>query len=198
MTIGIIGAGNIGKALASQAIRAGEQVVIANRRGPGSLADVVAELGDGARAGTVAEAAASDIVAIAVPWSAIPAAVAGLDWTGRIVIDTSNPFTGPDFHLVDLDGRTSGEVVAGFVPGARLVKIANTLPAAVLASDPHEAGGQRAVVLSGDDADAKQAVAALFSAAGFATIDLGSLAGGGRLHDLPDGPFAGLNLVRIP
>jgi 8-hydroxy-5-deazaflavin:NADPH oxidoreductase len=166
MTIGIIGAGNIGKALAVQSLRAGQHVVIANSRGPGSLNELVAELGPGVSAGTVAEAAANDIVAIAVPWTAIPSAVAGIDWNGRIVIDATNPVTAPDFRVADLGGHTSGEIVAALVPGARLVKIANTLPSAVLASDPHEDGGQRVLVLSGDDAVAKQTVAALFNAAG--------------------------------
>jgi 8-hydroxy-5-deazaflavin:NADPH oxidoreductase len=198
MSVGIIGTGNIGRALAAHAVRAGETVVLANRRGPDSLAGLVAELGPNASASTVAEAAASDIVAIAVPWPTIPAAVAGIDWTGRIVIDASNPIVAPDFHIEDLGGRTSGEVVAELVPGARLVKAANTLPAAVLASDPREAGGQRVLVLSGDDQAAKDTVAALLNAAGFATVDLGGLVDGGRLQDVPSGPFPQLNLLRVP
>jgi predicted dinucleotide-binding enzyme len=198
MSVGIIGAGNIGRALAAHAVRAGETVVVANRRGPDSLAELVAELGPGASAGTIAEAAASDIVALAVPWRTLPAAVADLDLRGRIVIDASNPIMPPDFQVEDLHGRTSGEVVAELVPGARLVKAANTLPAAVLAADPREAGGQRVLVLSGDDQAAKDTVAALFAAAGFATIDLGGLADGGRLQDVSGGPFARLNLLRVP
>jgi len=195
--IGIIGSGNIGTALATQLLRAGHRVVIANSRGPASLTDLVAELGDGASAGTAAEAAANEVVAIAVPWTAVPDAVTGLDWTGRIVIDATNPLAAPDFHVVDLGGHTSGEVVAALVPGARLVKIANTLSASILASDPNQAGGRRVLVYSGDDAEAKQTVAALFEAAGFATIDLGGLIDGGRQQDLPDGAFTGVNLVRI-
>jgi 8-hydroxy-5-deazaflavin:NADPH oxidoreductase len=67
MTVGIIGAGTIGQALAVQSLRAGQDVIIANSRGPESLVDVVRELGPGVTAGTVADAAASPIVAIAVP-----------------------------------------------------------------------------------------------------------------------------------
>jgi predicted dinucleotide-binding enzyme len=197
-TIGIIGSGNIGTALATQLLRAGHHVVLANSRGPASLTALVAELGEGASAGTAAEAAANEIVAIAVPWTAIPGAVAGLDWTGRIVIDATNPFAPPDFHVVDLGGRASGEVVAALVPGARLVKIANTLSAPILASDPNQAGGRRVLVYSGDDAEAKRTVAALFEAAGFALIDLGGLIDGGRRQDVPDGAFTGVNLIRLP
>jgi predicted dinucleotide-binding enzyme len=98
---------------------------------------------------------------------------------------------------VDLGGRTSSEIVAELVPGADVVKAANTLGAEVLASDPHEAGGQRVIFLSGDDASAKAAVADLFQAAGFSTIDLGELITGGRMQQV-GGPLAGHNLVRLP
>ena len=64
--IGIIGAGNLGQALARTALRAGRKVVISNSRGPESLAPVVAALGAGVSAGTVPEAAAAGIVAIAL------------------------------------------------------------------------------------------------------------------------------------
>jgi hypothetical protein len=69
--------------------------------------------------------------------------------------------------------------------------------AALLAADPDQGGGRRVLVLSGDDVDAKRAVAALFEAAGFATIDLGGLADGGRLQDVGTGVFSGRNLVQL-
>jgi predicted dinucleotide-binding enzyme len=111
-TVGILGAGRIGQALARTALRAGRKVVIANSRGPETLAPVVAALGPGVLAGTVPQAAAHPIVAFAVPWSSVPAAVAGLQWDGQTVIDTTNAFT------ADLGGRTSSEIVAELVPGA--------------------------------------------------------------------------------
>jgi 8-hydroxy-5-deazaflavin:NADPH oxidoreductase len=122
--IGIIGAGHIGQALARTALRAGREVVISNSRGPQSLAPIVAALGPGMSAGTVREAAAVGIAAIAVPWASVPAAVAGLPWNGQVVMDATNAFN------ADLGG-TFSEIVAGHVPGARLVKAANTLTAAV-------------------------------------------------------------------
>ena len=73
-TVGIIGAGHIGQALARTALRAGRKVVIANSRGPETLAPKVAALGTGVLAGTVREAAAHPLVAIAVPWANVPAA----------------------------------------------------------------------------------------------------------------------------
>ena len=190
-TIGIIGAGNIGQALARTALRAGRKVMISNSRGPGSLEPLVATLGVGVSAGTVGEAAASEIVAIAVPWTSVPAAVTGLRWDGQPVIDATNAFN------ADLGGRTSSEIVADLVPGAHLVKAANTLRAEVLGADPHDAGGRRVIFLSGDDALAKAAVVELFDAAGFFSIDLGDLVTGGRMQQL-GAPLASHNLVRLP
>jgi predicted dinucleotide-binding enzyme len=190
-SVGIIGAGRIGKAIAQIAGRAGLPVVISNSRGPASLVSVVEELGDGVTAGTVSEAAAADIVVVAVMWPDVAGAVEGLEWNGRIVIDPTN-----DFDPSDLDGLTSSEVVARLVAPARVVKIANTLGAGLLASDPHEADGQRVLFLSGDDADAKAPVRGLFEDAGFSVVDLGGLREGGRLQQF-GGPLAGLNLIRL-
>jgi predicted dinucleotide-binding enzyme len=191
MDVGIIGAGRLGQAMARTAVRAGRSVVIANSRGPESLASVVSALGKGVSAGTVDEAAAAGIVVIAVPWGGVPEAVQGLGWNGQVVIDATN-----DFAADDLRGRTSSELVADLVGGARLVKAANTLGADVLGSDPHEAGGQRVIFISGDDADAKAQVVALFGDAGFAAIDLGDLATGGVLQQIHH-PLAGVNLIRL-
>jgi 8-hydroxy-5-deazaflavin:NADPH oxidoreductase len=195
--IGIIGAGHAGQAFARVAQRAGHEVVIANSRGPQSLAGVVEALGTGVSAGTVGEAAASPMVVIAVPWASVPEAVANLAWDGKIVIDQTNAFLLPDMKLADLGSRSSSEIVAELVEGARVVKAANTLGAELLGSDPHEAGGRRVLFLSGDDGAAKAVVADLFEGAGFLPIDLGDLATGGRMQQV-GGPLAGVNLVRLP
>src|SRR6202011_6154296 len=91
-SVGIIGAGRIGQAMAQTALRAGRHVVIANSRGPESLSSVVEALGDGVSAGTVKDAAAADIVVVAVMWPDVPQAVEGLEWRGRILIDPTNAF----------------------------------------------------------------------------------------------------------
>ena len=190
-SVGIIGAGRLGQAMARTARRAGRDVVIANSRGPKSLASVVSELGDGVSAGTVNQAAAAGIVVIAVPWDSVPEAVQGIDWDGKAVIDATN-----DWAADDLNGRTSSELVADLVAGARVVKAANTLGAEVLGSDPQEAGGRRVIFISGDDADANAEVVTLFQDAGFAAIDLGGLAAGGAMQQIHH-PLAGVNLVRL-
>jgi predicted dinucleotide-binding enzyme len=190
--VGIIGAGRLGQAMARTALRGRRRIVMANSRGPESLASLVSTLGDGASAGTVDEASRADIVVIAVPWPRVGEAVEGLRWDARIVIDATN-----DFDPSDLNGWTSSQVLADLVPGARVVKAANTLGAAVLGSDPNEGGGRRVIFLSGDDAGAKSAVTALFQDAGFVAIDLGGLVAGGALQQL-GGPLAGVNLIQLP
>jgi predicted dinucleotide-binding enzyme len=191
-TVGIIGAGRLGQAMARTAMRAGRRVVLANSRSPESLTSVVSDLGDGASSGTVADAAAASIVVIAVPWGNVPKALEGLRWRAQIVIDATN-----DWDPSDLAGKTSSEVVADLVKGAPLVKAANTLFAELLGADPHAAGGQRVLFLSGDDVRAKARVSSLFQDAGFATIDLGALISGGRMQQI-GAPLAGANLIRLP
>jgi 8-hydroxy-5-deazaflavin:NADPH oxidoreductase len=189
--IGIIGAGQLGQAMARTALRAGRSVVIANSRGPKSLTSVVSTLGSGVSAGTVELASAAGVVVIAVPWDRVPEAVQGLKWNGQVMIDATN-----DWAADDLKGRTSSEIVADLVAPARVVKAANTLGAEVLASEPHEAGGgHRVIFVSGDDAGAKAKVIGIFEDAGFAAIDLGDLATGGEMQQIHH-PLAGVNLVR--
>jgi predicted dinucleotide-binding enzyme len=199
MKIGIIGAGGIGQAFAAQVVKAGYEVIVSNSRGPESLADIVKQLGPRAKAGTRQEAAHSDVVVLSVNWPHVPAALSDLPaWNGRILIDATNPVLQPGFRLAELNGSTSSEIVASLAPGARVVKTGNTLLRAVLAADPREAGGHRVLFMSGDDAPAKADVSGILEKAGFAVIDLGGLASGGRLQQFPGGPLPTLNLIRLP
>jgi predicted dinucleotide-binding enzyme len=85
MTIGIIGSGAIGTAFARTLSRAGIKATISNSRGPESLKDLVRELGPSIKAGTREEAARADIVVVAVNWTKLPKAMAGLpDWKGAL------------------------------------------------------------------------------------------------------------------
>jgi predicted dinucleotide-binding enzyme len=198
MSIGILGAGSIGLAVAKTLARAGIAATIANSRGPDSFKESVAALGPTITAGTREQVASADIVLIAVNWSKLPAAVAGLPaWGGRIVIDANNPVEAPLFKPVDLHGIVSSQVVAELVTGARLVKAFNHLRADLLASDPRADGGRRVLFYSGDDSAAKAVVGALIDRLGFAGIDLGPLALGGKLAQFPGGPLPNQNLVRI-
>jgi predicted dinucleotide-binding enzyme len=194
--IGLIGAGRLGQALARAARRADRPVVIANSRGPESLTALVETLGAEVTAGTTQEAARCSIVGLAVPWAAVPDTLAPLSWSDEILIDATNAVLIPSLEPLPLGGLTSSEIVAQLVPGARVVKAANTLAADVLGADPRAAGGRRVLFVSGNDAEAKSAVGELFDAAGFFPIDIGDLVTGGMQQ--AGGPLAGHNLVRIP
>jgi predicted dinucleotide-binding enzyme len=198
MKIAIIGAGAIGTAIARSLSRAGIAASIANSRGPASLAALVKELGPHITAVSAQEAAQADLVFLAVNWSKIPAAVRELGpWNGRIVVDANNPIEAPTFKPYDLGGKASSAVVAGMLPGARVVKAFNHLQAALLAGDPQAEGGRRVLFTAGDDAAAKAEVAHLIERLGFSSIDLGTLDGGGRLAQFPGGPLPTLNLVHF-
>ena len=198
MTIGIIGSGAIGTAFARTLARVGIEATISNSRGPESLNELARELGPSIKAGTREEAARAGIVFVAVNWTKLPAALSGLpEWSGRILIDANNPIEAPLFKPVDLKGRVSSEVVADLVPGTRVVKAFNHLRAEVLEKDPRSDGGRRVLFYSGNDSAAKAEVAALIDRIGFAGIDLGSIAVGGKLAQFPGGPLPNQNLVRI-
>lgn len=198
MSIGIIGAGNIGSAFARALARNGISATIANSRGPESLAELTAELAPHITAGTIEEAAKADIVLIAVPWSKLPAALSGLpNWADRMVIDANNPIEAPLFKPAELNGPLSSEIVADLVPGARLVKAFNHLFANLVSADPHAEGGSRVLFYSGDDAQAKAEVADLIARLGFAGVDLGALKVGAALTQFPGGPLPALNLVKF-
>jgi predicted dinucleotide-binding enzyme len=193
MKVGIVGAGAIGRAFAVRLVRSGGCCVIAGRRGPASLADLVAMLGPDARAGDVSAVVQEEIVLLAVPWHAVEEAVGFVpDWENRIVVDATNAMA-----AIDLKGSLSSEIVAGLVPGARVVKAFNTLRPEWLAADPVEVGGRRVLFYSGDDARAKAEVGRLIERMGFAGVDLGRIAEGGRLQQFPGGPLPGLNLIRL-
>ncbi|KQW01321.1 NADPH-dependent F420 reductase [Rhizobacter sp. Root1221] len=214
MNIGIIGSGSLGANVARALAKKGLAATISNRRGPESLASLVGELGPSIKAGTVAQAAAADIVLVAVRWVDLGQVLGGLPaWNGRIVIDGTNPveFFDPDspdakdpgnplaaygIKAVDLGGKYSSEVFREFVPGARVVKAFNHLDANALAQ-PEVSGGQRVQFYSGDDAAAKADVQKILDAMGYFPVDLGSLAVGGRLAQLPFGPLAATNFVKV-
>src|SRR2546423_7320233 len=120
MTVGIIGAGKIGAAIARHLTKSGYDVIVSNRRGPESLRPLVAELGPKAKAGTVEQAAAASVIFLTVTWSQLPGVLSKLPaWDGRIAIDAPNHYaadaTGLRHHLI---GRgTSTDAEAAIDPG---------------------------------------------------------------------------------
>ncbi len=214
MSIGIIGAGALGSNLARALARKGIAALISNSRGPSSLAPLVKELGPSVTAATTREAAAADIVIIAVRWVDLVKVLDGLPaWNGRIVIDAtnavafldpnspeakdpSNPLAAYGIKAIDLGDKYSSDVFREFVPGARVVKAFNHVDAQVL-SKPEEAGSQRVQFFSGDDGPAKAEVRKILETAGYFAVDLGPLRVGGPLASLPFGALAATNFIKV-
>ena len=194
MSIGIVGAGSVGSAIAAVLARAGIEATIVNRRGPSALGPLAASLAPHIRVAPRDEVLASDIVFVAVPWGRLGDALGGVaDWGGRIVVDANNPLD--NFRSVDLGGLSSSEAFALFVPGARVVKAYNHLLPHILAGNQAAEGGRRVLFYAGDDAGAKAGVADIISRTGFYGVDLGNLREGGRLLSYPGGPLPAHNFV---
>ena len=192
-TLGFIGAGNIGGQLARLAVAHGYNVVVSNSRGPETLIDLVDELGDQARAGTTAEAAADgDIVVVAIPLSAV-GDVPVEPLAGKTVVDTGNYYWQRDGHIAELDDdtTTSSELLQAHLPQSHVVKAFNHIYAAALTTDgtPPGTPGRRALIVAGDDAEAKAQVAKVIDRFGFDAVDIGPLAESWRIQ--PETPAYG-------
>jgi 8-hydroxy-5-deazaflavin:NADPH oxidoreductase len=199
LRFGTIGAGAVALAFAREALARGHEVVLSSRRGPDALAGKVTELGRGASAASVAEAARLDYVLLAVPWREVESALKGLPtWNGRVLIDATNPFveTSPKLVLADLGGKGASEIVAALAPGARIVKAFNSIVTARFNEGPVKHGGRRVIFVSGDHPEPTAFVKQIIESFGFAAIDLGGLATGGRLQQA-GGPLAGRDLVEL-
>jgi predicted dinucleotide-binding enzyme len=197
MRIGIIGSGNIGSALARHFVEAEHEVEVSNSRGPETLRDLVAELGERATAAKPENAATfGEVVVVSVPFGRyreLPSD--GLD--GKVVIDTNNYYPQRDGHSdeLDKDATTSSELLQAHLTGARVVKAFNAIYAQHLRDYGRPPGDDRrfAIPISGDDGDAKRIVADLIDQIGFDAVDAGTLAQGGRLHQ-PGTPVYTLDL----
>ena len=185
-TIGRIGAGMIGSQVARLAVAAGYDVVISNSRGPETLSTLVAELGPKARAGTVFDAASSgDVVVVAIPlkdYGKVPVE----PLKGKVVIDTGNYYPARDGRIRELDeeATTTSELLQRHLPASKVVKAFNHIYAAQLTTDGQPAGtaNRRALVMAGDDGQAKATVSRLLDQFGFDTVDAGPLKEGWRIQ----------------
>ncbi len=183
-TVGFIGAGNIGGALARLAVDAGYDVVVSNSRGPDTLRDLVGQLGLHARAATAAEAAAAgDLVVVTVPLKAyrqIPVE----PLAGKVVVDTNNYYPDRDGHIAELDDEstTTSELLQAHLSTSRVVKAFNTVFFGHLTTlrRPRGAADRSAVAIAGDDQAAKKAVAGFLHAIGYDAYDVGPLREGWR------------------
>ncbi len=176
--IGILGAGRVGTAIARRAVAAGYEVRVASSRAPADIALVLQFVAPGAVAASAAEVVAqSDIVVLALPLSKYrsldPVALAG-----KIVVDAMNYWAPTDGTLPEFEGApSSSEVVADFLPGARLVRSFNHMGYHEIDGEARPAGdpARRAMALAGDDAQARAVVARLIDRLGFDPVDAGDL-----------------------
>src|SRR5262245_45012818 len=185
-TIGLIGAGHIGSQIARAALRNGYDVVLSNSRGPDTLSTLIAELGPKARAATPAEAAkAADIAVVTVPLKAY-VSVPVEPLAGKVVIDTNNYYPQRDGHIPELDNEstTTSELLQRHLPKSKVVKAFNHIYASQITTDGTSAGtpNRRALVIAGNDAEAKKAVTRLLDQFGFDTVDAGPLKEGWRIQ----------------
>jgi predicted dinucleotide-binding enzyme len=180
MRIGIIGAGKIGSALTRHFTRLGHEVVIANSRGPETLADLAKETG--AKPVQVSEVPRGrDLVVVTIPESKIPELPRGLFKNGSpnlIVIDTGNYY--PRQRDGKIEGIENGVLESRWVEqqlGHPVIKVFNNIYAEHLDKRGKPAGtpGRIALPVAGNDAKARRTVMELVNDMGFDAVDAGGL-----------------------
>jgi 8-hydroxy-5-deazaflavin:NADPH oxidoreductase len=186
MRIGVIGAGHVGGTLARHFTAAEHEVAVANSRGPHTLRQLVADLGDTAHAATAEEAAQfGEVVVVSVPFGHY-AEVPTAGTAGKPVIDTTNYFPERDGHYPQLDdgSTTSSEMLQSHLSGARVVKAFNAMRWDHIRDYGRPGGAltRYGIPVSGDDSAAKLTVVDLVDEMGFEPVDAGDLAHGGRKH----------------
>jgi predicted dinucleotide-binding enzyme len=185
-TIGFIGSGHIGSQLARLAVGQGYDVVMSNSRGPETLSDLVVELGPHSRAATPLEAAqAADLAVVTTPLAAI-GTIPVEPLAGKVVIDTNNYYPQRDGQIAELDDEstTVSELLQRRLPTSKVVKAFNHIQAAALTTEGQVAGspGRRALVVVGDDAEARATVASLIDSFGFEPVEVSPLSEGWRIQ----------------
>ncbi|PPH25295.1 NADPH-dependent F420 reductase [Rathayibacter toxicus] len=185
-TYGIIGAGNIGSQIARAVIALGDEVVIANSRGPETLADLIAELGPRARAATAQETAeAAEVAVVTVPLTALEQ-IPVEPLAGKIVLDTNNYYFERDGHIDALDRgeTTTSELLQQHLPQSKVVKAFNHIMAADITHDGTSAGTphRRALATSSNFPEAIEFVTDLYDRLGFDTVAITALSESWRVE----------------
>ncbi len=186
MQIAIIGAGRVGTTLGSKWARAGHTIIYGVRDPHSEKAQQLQQLvPPGVRVASVGEAASTTpMLLLATPWENTQAALQGVgSLAGKIIMDATNPLR-PGMDGLALGWNTSaGEQVAAWAPGAHVVKVFNTTGSGNMA-DPEYPAGTVTMFLCGDDAEAKETVAALAAEIGFDVVDAGFLRSARSLEPL--------------
>ncbi|MGP6173294.1 NADPH-dependent F420 reductase [Corynebacterium sp. A21] len=179
-TLGIIGSGNIGSAIARLAVNADMDIVLANSRGPETLQDLIAELGPRATAGTVEQVLRdSDAIVLSIPLPAVKE-IPAEQLSGKVILDTSNYYPSRDGRIAELDSETmtTSELVLEWLDGPRLVKAFSNILAHHIPQLARPAGvpERTALPIASNDEAAKREATAIIDRLGFDSVDAGTLA----------------------
>ena len=202
MKIAVIGTGNMGTALA-RGIASADHELIIGARNVGKATALAKEIGAQAEAGGISAAIkVADLVVMALPYEANLAALKGVDASGKILVDVSNPITADFKDLIVGHTTSAAEELQARAPGARVVKAFNTIFSALLPSAARN-GTALQVFLASNDADAKKAVESVVRAMGFEPVDAGPLRNSRFLEPMGEmnihfGFFLGWGTVAAP
>ncbi|SKA70400.1 hypothetical protein SAMN02745130_00721 [Thiothrix eikelboomii] len=173
MKIALIGAGNVGQALAKAIVQRGE-VVIFGVQEPVKYEVVAQDIGIPVMTVTQAVAQA-EMVILAVPYAATASIARSIpDWQGKILVDATNPLASALTGLSVGTTDSGAETLARHANNARVVKAFNTTGAENMANS-HYSSGQVFMPVCGDDVAARQQVIALATLLGFDAVDMGGL-----------------------
>ncbi len=183
MRIAMIGCGNVGKALGGRLLQAGHAVIFTAAH-PENAAAAAAELG-AASAATNAEAARdSEVVILAMPFSAGEevAREIGPHVASKVIVDVTNSARSAVLELAP-HADSAAEAIAGWLPDAHVVKAFNSAFAGRMAN-PVEDGRPLDGFVAGDDEAAKAAAMTIVSDVGFTPVDCGPLANAAALEGM--------------
>jgi NADPH-dependent F420 reductase len=171
MKLAIIGSGNVGRALAASATRAGHDVVLAART-PAHAEEAAQVVGAQAAPDNATAVSDADLIILAVPYTAAAdvAADIGAHVAGMTIIDVSNPLK-PDYSGPALEGTSAAEEIQRLLPEANVAKAFNAIFASRMASPDRDLDA----FVAADDPQAKQETLSLVESLGFAPVDAGPL-----------------------
>lgn len=186
MKIGIIGAGDVGATLGKSWARKGHQIMfgVRNTQSP-KVSNLLKSSNANLKVGSVSEAASfSDVIILAIPWSAVNQiiGIAG-DLAGKLLVDTTNPFTSDLKGMVIEPSTSAAEEIAKLAPKSKVVKAFNTIGIKVL--DNMIFGTNKAdVFICGSDLKSRTTVKKLATDLGFEVVDIGPLSNARLLEQL--------------
>jgi 8-hydroxy-5-deazaflavin:NADPH oxidoreductase len=181
MKVAIIGAGNVGTALATSITNAGHTVTI-TARDPEHARAAAERSGATPASSNVAAAREADLVILAVPYAGATERVADDirgEVAGKTVVDVTNPLT-PDYSGLATDGTSAAEELQKRLPDAHVVKAFNTIFATNQAAPSRDIDGY----VAADDANAKREVISLVESMGFTALDVGPLVAARHLEGM--------------